>query len=488
VKCFAIPCVPDPKPRTPTREAQGAQRKAGWSDFFYAAGLFANDNDKMTESSAAGVHRIVIVGGGAGGLELATRLGDKLGKRRRALITLVDQSRTHLWKPLLHQVAAGSMDLNDHELDYLFQARWHHFQFRLGRMTGLDRNRRQVQLAPTLDDRGREIIPARSIPYDTLVLALGSTTNDFGTPGAAEHAISLDTAQQAALFHSRLLNACLRASTQPGPLQPGQLHIAIIGAGATGVELAAELHNTTREFVSFGLERIDPERDIKISIIEAAPKILPALSDRLSNAVLKLLDGLKVEVIVGERVTEVSDRGVKTASGREVLAELVVWAAGIKAPDLLKDLDGLETNRINQLVVTPTLQTTRDPSIFAMGDCAACPWPEKNGWVPPRAQSAHQQASHLARMLPRHLRGEPVKPFVYRDFGSLISLGDFSTVGSLMDTITRKSMLIEGWFAMLMYRSLYKMHEYALHGFTKVALDTLARVLTRRTEPHVKLH
>jgi NADH dehydrogenase len=435
-----------------------------------------------------GLHRIVVVGGGAGGLELATRLGDKLGKRKKALVTLVDQARTHLWKPLLHQVAAGSMDLNDHELDYLFQARWHHFQFRLGRMEGLDRGRKQISLAPIHDDRGREVIAASSISYDTLVLALGSTTNDFGTPGAGEHAISLDTPQQAALFHSRLLNACLRANAQEEPLRPGQLHIAIIGAGATGVELAAELHNTTREFVAFGLGRIDPERDIKLSIIEAAPRILPALPERLSDAVHELLHKLNVEVLTGERVTEVSEHGVRTATGRALAAELVVWAAGIKAPDFLKDIDGLETNRINQLVVTRELQTTRDPDIFAIGDCSACPWPEKEGWIPPRAQSAHQQASHLLKMLLRRLHGEPLKPFVYRDFGSLISLGDFSTVGSLMDSITRRSMMIEGWFAMLMYRTLYKMHEYALHGFTTVALDTLARILTRRTEPHVKLH
>jgi NADH dehydrogenase len=438
--------------------------------------------------ATAGLHRIVIVGGGAGGLELATRLGDTLGRGRRALITLVDRSRTHLWKPLLHQVAAGSMDLNDHELDYLFQARWHHFQFRLGRMQGLDRDRREIDLAPTHDEGGREVIPARSIPYDTLVMAVGSTTNDFGTPGAAQHAIALDTPQQAALFHSRLINACLRANAQSAPLAPGQLHIAIIGAGATGVELAAELHNTLREFVSFGLERIDPERDIKLTIVEAAPKILPALPERLSNAVLELLGRLGVEVLTGERVTEVSARGVRTATGREVPAELVVWAAGIKAPDFLQDLAGLESNRLNQLVVHQTLQTTRDPTIFAFGDCAACPWPEKNGWIPPRAQSAHQQASHLAKMLPRHLEGKPLQPFRYRDFGSLVSLGAYSTVGSLMGAITRGSLMIEGWFAGVMYRSLYKMHEYALHGFTKVALDTLARIITRRTEPHVKLH
>ena len=443
----------------------------------------------MTDSlRGAGVHRIVIVGGGAGGLELATRLGDSLGRRRKALVTLVDKSRTHLWKPLLHQVAAGSMDLNDHELDYLFQARWHHFQFQLGRMDGLDREHRDIHLAPTYDDIGREVIPARSIPYDTLVIAVGSTTNDFGTPGAAQHAISLDNPEQAALFHSRLINACLRANAQPGPLEPGQLDIAIIGAGATGVELAAELHNTLRELVAFGFERIDPEHDIQLTIIEAAPKILPALPERLSGAVMKLLHKLKVDVLTGERVTEVSPRGVRTATGREVPAELVVWAAGIKAPDFLKDLAGLETNRLNQLVVHQTLQSTRDPNVFAFGDCAACPWPEKKGWIPPRAQSAHQQASHLCRTLPRHLEGKPLQPFRYRDFGSLVSLGAYSTVGSLMGAITRGSVMIEGWFAGIMYRSLYKMHEYALHGFTKVALDTLARIITRRTEPHVKLH
>ena len=442
----------------------------------------------VSTTPSGGLYRLVIVGGGAGGLELATGLGDKLGKQRKALVTLVDTSRTHLWKPLLHQVAAGSMDLNDHELDYLYQARWHHFQFCLGRMDGLNRASKEIHLAPTLDEAGREVIPRRSLPYDTLVLSVGSTTNDFGTPGAAEYAISLDNPQQAALFHSRLLNACLRADAATGPLLPGQLKIAIIGAGATGVELAAELHNTIREFVSFGLDRINPERDIKITVVEAAPKILPALPDRLSRAVLEMLGKLGVDVLTGELVTEVSEHGLKTATGRTIPAELVVWAAGIKAPDFLKDLDGLETNRINQLVVTQALQTTRDPSIFAFGDCAACPWPEKNGWIPPRAQSAHQQASHLYRTLRRHLEGKPLAPFEYHDFGSLVSLGKFSTVGSLMGSIMKGSVMIEGYFAKLMYLSLYKMHEFALYGFTKVFLDTLARIITRRTEPHVKLH
>jgi NADH:ubiquinone reductase (H+-translocating) len=442
----------------------------------------------MTSATTARPPRILIVGGGAGGLELATHLGDKLGARKKAAVTLIDRYRTHLWKPLLHQVAAGSMDLNDYELDYLAQARWHHFSFQLGQMTGLDRTHKRVHLAPIVDESGEEVTAERTLHYDLLVIAVGSHNNDFGTPGAAKHAISLDTAQQAALFHTRLLNACLRANTQQGPLKPGQLHVAIIGAGATGVELAAELHNTIRELVSFGLDRIDPERDIKLTIIEAASRILPALPERLSQATLKLLHQLNVEVLTGERVTEVSGEGVRTASGRFVPAELVVWAAGIKAPDFLAGLAGLESNRLNQLLVEGTLQTTRDADVFAIGDCASCPWPGKATPVPPRAQAAHQQASHLAKWLPARLRGRPIKPWVYRDFGSLVSLGKYSTVGSLMGAISRGSLMIEGHFAAFMYASLHKMHEYALHGFAKVFLDTLARLITRRTQPHVKLH
>ena len=227
----------------------------------------------MASEQKASPHKIVIVGGGAGGLELATRLGDTLGRRRKALITLVDRSRTHLWKPLLHQVAAGSMDLNDHELDYLYQARWHHFQFQLGRMDGLDRAAQGN--SPRADARRDR--RAKSFRAAHPVRHAGHCGRQHAPTTSArrarrEYAISLDNPQQAALFHSRLLNACLRANAQAGRCEPGQLHIAIIGAGATGVELAAELHNTIRELVSFGLDRINPERDIKITIVEAAPQ------------------------------------------------------------------------------------------------------------------------------------------------------------------------------------------------------------------------
>jgi NADH dehydrogenase len=434
------------------------------------------------------MHQIVVVGGGAGGLELATRLGDTLGRKGRARVTLIDRSRTHLWKPLLHEFAAGSMDLDHHALDYLAQARWHHFRFQLGEMDGLDRRRRVVKVAPTFDEEGRELIPRREIPYDTLVMAIGSTTNDFGTPGADEHAISLDMSEQAELFHRRMINACIRANAQAAPLRPEQLKVAIIGAGATGVELAAELHKTTRELVAHGLDKIDPEKDVQLTVIEAAPRILPAVPERLSKAAAELLRALNVRVLTGERVTEVRKDGVMTASGRKIPAELTVWAAGIKAPDFLKDIGDLETNRLNQLAVKQTLDTTRDPDIFAMGDCASCPWPGHDRNVPPTAQAAHQQSSHLARMLPRRLAGKPLRTWGYRDFGSLLSFGEYSTIGSLMGALLGGTLFVEGLFARIMYVSLYRMHIYALHGFAKMLFDTLAKLITRRTEPRVKLH
>lgn len=450
----------------------------------------SNARDRLIdEDDGTGLHRIVIVGGGAGGLELATRLGDTLGKRKKAHITLIEKARTHFWKPHLHEIAAGSMDIGMYQTDYLAQSHWHHFRYRVGEATHVDRQARVVHVAPFVDDGEEEIAGARMFPYDTLVVAIGSLTNDFGTPGVSEHAIPLEDAKQAERFHRRLINACIRAHAQEGPLRPEQLQVAVIGAGATGVELAAELPNTTRTLISFGLDRIDAKNDIRIIVIEAADRILPALPERLSTAATGMLEDLGVHVRTSARVAEVVANGVKLASGEVIPAELVVWAAGVKASEVLRNFGDLETNRINQLVVLPTLQTTRDEHVFAIGDCAACPWVGHEGrLVPPRAQAAHQQASHMIGQIKRRLAGKPLRPWRYRDFGSLVSLGEYSTVGNLMGGLSKGNLWIDGWFARMMYLSLYKMHEVALHGYWKVVLDTLARLITRRTLPRIKLH
>ncbi|KWZ37677.1 pyridine nucleotide-disulfide oxidoreductase [Burkholderia savannae] len=457
------------------------------------------------------MHRFIIVGGGAGGLELATRLGDRYGARgnrpARALVTLVDRYPTHIWKPLLHEVAAGSMDPFTQELEYAAQARWHGFEFHQGELIALDRASRRVTLAPVADNDGAELLPQRELEYDTLVIAIGSTTHYFGVQGAQEHSIALDTVAEAERFRKRLIAACMRAEHQPAepvaqtvsatdsadpadPVDAGapRIQVAIVGGGATGVELSAELRNTAQVLSAYGLHKLDPRHDVGIVLIESGPRILPALQERVSTATAELLEKLGVRLMLGERVTEVAPGVVHTASGKSVRADLTVWAAGIKAPSVLAKLDGLEVNKLGQLTVRRTLQTETDPNVFALGDCAGCVWPGHDRNVPPRAQAAHQQASFMLRALGCRLEGRPLPEFTYRDFGSLVSLGHFSAVGNLMGGLIGGNMLIEGLFARFMYMSLYRLHVAALHGYPRMVLDTIAHWLRRSTLPRVKLH
>lgn len=433
-------------------------------------------------------HQIIIVGGGAGGLELATKLGSRLGKSGKADITLIDKSRTHIWKPLLHEVAAGTLDSSEDELEYLAQARWHSFRFRLGRMCGLDREKHEVLLAPTYNSCGEMIIRERRFRYDTLIIAVGSISNDFGITGVKEHCLFLDSTEQAERFQQKLLDSMLQAHTCDKPIASGQLDVVIIGAGATGVELAAQLHHVTRQLSAYGLDTINPSEHINIHIIEAGPRILPALPERISNAALNELAKLDVTVHVNERVTEVTETGVRTSSGQFIAASFKVWAAGIKAPEFIKELEGLETNTINQLVVEQNLQTSRDENIFAFGDCAACPMDVgSTRFVPPRAQSAHQQASLLVKNVKRRLHSKPLLNYHYRDYGSLIAMGRYSTVGSLMGNLSG-SYFVSGYIARVVYLSLYKMHQAALYGWPRAILISLLHFLRKGIDPQVKLH
>lgn len=432
-------------------------------------------------------HRIVVGGGGAGGLELATHLGNQLGRRGKAEITLIDASWTHTWKPLLHEVAAGTLDVGEHQLEYLAQARNHHFRFRLGAMEAIDRERRLVYVAPNYDEEGVEFTPRRSFPYDTLVIAVGSISNDFGIKGVSEHCLSLDTTHDAHRFQQHLLRRLLHVHARETPIAPGELNIAVVGGGATGVELVAQLHLVTRELSAYGLDRIDPDAHIDFDLIEAGERLLPALPPRLSAAIAERLRGMGVQVHTGERVVEVTEDAIHTASGRIIPAVIKVWAAGIKAPDFLTDLQGLETTSSNQLLVRRTLETTVDDNIFAMGDCAACPLDDESGFIPPRAQAAHQQATFLAKQLRRRLKDEPMREFRYRDYGSLVTLGKYSTVGSLMGNITG-SVMISGFIARMVYLSLHQMHQLALHGWTRTIITNFANLLRRGIHPQIKLH
>ncbi len=431
------------------------------------------------------IPNIVVVGGGAGGLELATRLGREFGKKGKANIHLVDQNATHLWKPLLHEVATGSLDSGIDEVSYRSHAYFHYFTFHLGSMSDLDRDNKQILLAAKLDSKGNEILPERALSYDTLILALGSQTNDFGTPGAAEHCAFLDSRREADRFHRQLIHTYLRLGNKVAEGQSVDLKIGIVGAGATGVELAAELHNTTALLQAYGLT-LSPE-NLKVTIIEAGPRVLPALPDRISAAVVEELGKLNISVQTNTKVTQVTDKGFETGNGDLIEADTKVWAAGVKAPDFLANIGGLTTTRNNQIEVRPTLQSLEDDTIFAIGDCASCPQADGSR-VPPRAQSAHQMATHVYQNIRKQFQGDRLADYVYKDHGSLVSLSRYSTVGNLMGNLTGKSMMIEGRIARFVYISLYRMHQIALHGYLRTLLIMFSARINKIIRPRLKLH
>ena len=428
----------------------------------------------------------MIVGGGAGGLVLATKLGRRLARRGKARVTLVDCALVHVWKPLLHEVAAGTLRVDTDGLDYFAHARAHGFAFELGRMSGLDRTRREIVLEPVTDASGAEIVPGRRLGYDTLIIAVGSVLNDFGVPGVREHCLYLDSPSEAERIHQQMFGRFLRGHAEAASAPGRRLRFAIVGAGATGVEFAAELRHAARQLAGYGLRGFDPDRDIEVRLIEAAPSVLPALPERLQDATESALARARGRDPHRRAGRAGHGRGRAHAQRPFLPADLIVWTAGVKGPPWLAELDGLEVNRLGQLKVDATLKVLGDDRIFALGDCAACPQPGSERPVPPRAQAAHQQAHLLARSLARRLEGKGLLPFVYKDYGSLISLSS-STIGNLMGNLF-KSITIEGFLARLAYLSLYKKHQISLHGLSEVTLMALANLLHRRTRPQLKLH
>ncbi len=430
------------------------------------------------------MQKIVIVGGGAGGLELVSRLSKTLGKKKRAEIILVDRNPTHVWKPLLHEVAAGVIDKNSDGVDYGIHAARLKYQFLLGSMNHIDHQKSEIHLDPILDEEGEILLPARTIHYDYLVLAIGSVSNDFGTLGVSKYAHFLDSLPQAERFHKALLNQLLKINQLND--ENKTLKVSIVGGGATGTELAAQLHHVANLARSYGMPNMSAKR-LQVTIIEAGERILPALPERITNSARKALVKLGIDVLEGTRVTEAQKEGFVTQNRGLIEADLLVWAAGVKAPDFLQELGVFETNRSQQIVVTPYLQSTISDKIYVIGDC--CGFKQDNGaWVPPRAQSAHQMATIAGTNIINTFKSKPLKSFKYTDYGSLIHLSKYSTVGSLMGSLTNGSMFIEGRLARLVYISLYNMHQFSVHGWFKGMLVLLNRKVSNLVGTRLKLH
>lgn len=427
---------------------------------------------------------IVIVGGGAGGLELACKLGRKLGPSR---VALVDCRLYHIWKPSLHEVAAGTLDIHQEGLSYQMLAHDSGFTFVLGPMTGLDAGAKRITVG-AVTAGGEEVLPERELGYGALVLAVGSTSNYFGVPGAPEHTISLNATEDAERFRLKLLRLLAAAEQEKEEGEQAGLDVVIIGGGATGVELAAELREASSAYAAYGFPHLSMRRDVRITLLEGAPRILAPLPERVSGAALRLLEKRAIRVVTDCRVTGIDKDKVHDKKGNTYRANLCVWAAGIRAPEFLSSL-GLPIGHGGTIEVDSHLRVKGVPDVYALGDCAGCVDGDGKP-VPPRAQAAHQQADYLRTTFLRRAEGKgpQEKPYRYRDYGALVSLGHTTSVGTLMGALRGASWFVEGFVARLMYVSLHLMHHQAVLGTLRTATLAVARFLIRRTTPLVKLH
>jgi NADH dehydrogenase len=428
---------------------------------------------------------VIIVGGGAGGLELACKLGRKLGRER---VTLVDQTFYRIWKPSLHEVAAGTMDMHQEGLPYTMLAHHNHLTFVYGSFARLDIDRKTIVVAAVPATNGNVMIPERTLPFSRLCIAVGSTSHYFDTPGAAENTISLNTPGDAERFRMEMLKQMTWAENRKEVDPAAGVDVVIIGGGATGVELAAELREASKRYIDYGFRKLDPLQDIRITLLEGAARILPPLPERIAAAAAALLAERSITVVPGCRVTDISKNAVRDTAGRSFRHDICVWSAGIQAPRFLAGL-GLPVNRTGQLEVTPYLSVPGHPRIYAFGDCAECLM-EDGSRVPPRAQAAHQQADYLYKTFMRETQGHPpnTKPYVYRDYGSLVSVGMNNSVGTLMGSLRGRSWFVRGSLARMLYLSLHLMHHCAVLGWMRTGSLAIARTLIRKNTAQVKLH
>ncbi len=437
--------------------------------------------------------RYVVLGGGAGGLELAIRLARLTRPGNRARVTLVDRRPTHIWKPRLHEIAAGLLVAAQEEAGYAAQARRHGFEFVLGEVERLDPERGELGIAATpypADDHvahasGDDLLPARTLSYDTAVLAIGSTVDDFGVPGVRDHCYTLDSPTGAERLHRALL---ARAARVKAGVQ-AQLRVVIVGAGTTGVELAAELRNASGRLSQY-LSLLKAGQ-LGITLLEAADRPLPASPRGVSAYARDMLAAHDVDMRFGAKVVGVAADAVSVEGGPDVAADLVVWASGVKAQQLAQPIQNLRLERNGRIAVDAQLRVLRRDgsafdTLYGLGDCAAAPL-EGGGVVGATAQAAHQQAVLLARSLARQLRGRDALPFRYRYKGSLVSLGEGSAVGDV-PAPSGGDLRVSGVGAKLAYAGLYEAHLVELFGVWRTAALALSGALRRSAQPAIKLY
>jgi NADH dehydrogenase len=394
--------------------------------------------------------RIVVLGAGFGGLYLARHL-QKLLRLQEAEVFLIDRHNFHLFTPMLHEVTSGSIEPRHVVWPVrLLSRRW--------RLTFLER---QVE---AIDLDGRRVLTDRgAVPYDLLVLALGSVTNFYGLE-APPQVFQFKELRDAVRLRNHLIERFERVEQEPDPGRRRTLLTFILaGGGCTGVELAAEIHDFIFQSLLHYYPRITAE-EIRIVLLEAARRIIPCVGESLAELALVKLKQKRVEVRLETPVTELLPDGVVLGSGEKIRGETIIWTAGVRANPVIDALP-VAKDRLGRVLVNEYLELKDHPEVHALGDSAHCVDPSTGGALPPTAQVAVQQAAALALTLARRLRGEKPLPFRYRHQGDLVSLGSRYGVAEI------RNFRFSGFPAWFLWRIVFLSKMMGIKNRLRVALD-----------------
>jgi NADH dehydrogenase len=384
----------------------------------------------MSETTTGRRHRVVILGGGFGGVGAAQKLKDA-----DAEVVLVDRHDYHTFQPLLYQLATGLLETTGvgHSLRDLL-ARHDNTTIHKATVTAVDLDGRTVSF--------QELAP---ISYDHLVLALGAEVNFFGTSGAAEHAFPMYTLRDAVRLKDHLLERWEAADRDPNLVSDGALNVVVVGGGPTGVETAGAIAELYRGELAKDYRDID-EENARVTLVEAGPELFPMFKPKLRAYTAKALTDRTVEVLTGTAVASVSPTRVKLESGEELKAHTLVWGAGLQGNALVRSL-GLELQRGNRIGVGPELTLPGHSEVFAVGDAAAITDAKTNTVLPQLGSVALQSGEHAGETIARIVSGKETKPFAYRDKGTMAAIGRGAAVVQMLGgrTMTgRKAQLAWG--------------------------------------------
>ncbi|MFN8390826.1 MAG: NAD(P)/FAD-dependent oxidoreductase [Bdellovibrionota bacterium] len=425
--------------------------------------------------------RVVVIGGGFAGLYAAMGLNKRLGYHRELEITVLDRKNYFLFPPLLPSAAAGTIETR--QVSYPFRRIFEttNIMFRKVDVTKIDPSARTISGVIEINEEASGQVIAREamFEYDYLVLAPGSVTQIFNTPGAAQHAFFMRELNDAVVMRNHVIDCFERAAAvDDEAIQKELLRFVVVGAGPTGIETATEIYDLIHEVLLRRYPEVDhhvPE----VCIIQSGEKILPGWHEQVVNTAEKQLNKLMIKLLLKARVTNVGPTSVTLGDGRTIAARTVIWCAGVKPSELLTRTN-LPLDRSGRVTIADTLLASGYDNVFVLGDAAYLVDSKSGKPLPPLGQVAFQQGSHTAKNLVRVLSGESPKPFRYFDFGSLVSVGEHFAAVNLM------GVRISGFIGWFIWRTLYLTKLVGFSNRIRVMIDWSLDLLIERSISQIR--